>query len=132
MNEGRLSLRLLLDTHIFLWLAADDKRLSEAARRSISDASRVLISSASILEIAIKFRIGKLKVDPDDALAEIAANGFEELPIRNDHAVRVGRLPLHHRDPFDRLLVAQAISERLHLLTADAQLKAYSDLVILV
>jgi PIN domain nuclease of toxin-antitoxin system len=124
-------LRLLLDTHIFLWLAADDKRLTDQARGTIMGAGAIFISSATIWEIAVKFRIGKLRVDPEDAIREMAINGFRELAVRNDHAAGVAKLPLIHNDPFDRLLIAQAMLEPLHLLTADAQLAAYSDLVLL-
>jgi PIN domain nuclease of toxin-antitoxin system len=124
-------LRLLLDTHIFLWLAADDKRLTDQARGTIMGAGAIFISSATIWEIAVKFRIGKLRVDPEDAIREMAINGFRELAVRNDHAAGVAKLPLIHNDPFDRLLIAQAMLEPFHLLTADAQLAAYSDLVLL-
>ena len=123
---------MLLDTHVFLWLVADDKRLSKDARGRILDANSVFISSASIWEIAIKFRVGKLRADPEDALREIEINGFKELSVRYGHAAAVGKLPLLHSDPFDRLLIAQAMQEPLHLLTADKRLKSYSDLVILV
>jgi PIN domain nuclease of toxin-antitoxin system len=125
-------MRLLLDTHIFLWLTVDDKRLSRHARRMILDADKVWISSASIWEIAIKFRVGKIRVNPEDAIREIAICGFEELPVRNVHAAQVAKLFLHHHDPFDRLLIAQAITEGLHLLTADTHLARYSDLVIAI
>jgi PIN domain nuclease of toxin-antitoxin system len=127
-----LSLRLLLDTHIFLWLTADDKRLTDQARETILNASGIFVSSASVWEIAVKFRLGKLRVDPEDAIREIEINGFKELAVRNDHAAGVAKLPLLHNDPFDRLLIAQAMLEPLHLLTADTRLGAYTDLVILV
>ncbi len=125
-------MRLLLDTHIFLWTATDDKRLSSHARRSMLDASRIFVSAASIWEIAVKFRLGRIRVNPEDAIHEMEINRFEELPVRNSHAAKAAKLPLLHNDPFDRLLIAQAITEPLHLLTADPQLKAYSELVFLV
>jgi len=125
-------MRLLLDTHIFLWVTADDKRLSLQARRTILDASRIFVSSATIWELAIKFRLGKIRVNPEDAIREMAICGFEELPVRNGHAAQVAKLPLLHNDPFDRLLIAQAITEPMHLLTSDPQLKAYSELVVTV
>ncbi len=125
-------MRLLLDTHIFLWLTADDKRLNEQARQTMLGASEIFISSASIWEIAVKFRIGKIRVDPEDAIREMEICGFQELPVRNSHAAEVARLPLLHNDPFDRLLIAQAITEPLHLLTADACLAAYSELVVTI
>jgi PIN domain nuclease of toxin-antitoxin system len=125
-------MRLLLDTHIFLWLTAGSPLLNSRARTLIADASSVYVSSVTIWEAAIKTRIGKLTVDPDDLLLEIGKCGFQELPVLGRHAVGVARLPLLHADPFDRLLVAQAITEPMRLLTADDQLLAYSELVIRV
>jgi PIN domain nuclease of toxin-antitoxin system len=124
-------MRLLLDTHIFLWMAAGDKRLSGQARRVMVDASNIFISSASIWEIAVKFRLGKLQVDPEDAIREMEVCGFKELPVRNTHSAGIATLPLLHNDPFDRMLISQALLEPLHLLTADTRLRAYSELVIL-
>jgi len=95
-------------------------------------AAGVFVSSASIWEIAIKVRLGKMRADPRELFSQIAANGFRELPVWSTHALLVSDLPLHHTDPFDRLLIAQAISESLHLLTVDPQLSRYSDLVIQV
>jgi PIN domain nuclease of toxin-antitoxin system len=125
-------MRLLLDTHIFLWLTAGSPLLNPRARTLIADASSVYVSSVTIWEAAIKTRIGKLTVDPDDLLLEIGKCGFQELPVLGRHAVGVARLPLLHADPFDRLLVAQAITEPMRLLTSDDQLLAYSELVIRV
>ncbi len=123
-------MRLLLDTHVFLWLADDDKRLKAPARRHITSASQVFVSSASIWEIAVKARVNKIEVDPEAVIQEMLICGFLELPVLARHAAAVARLPLLHRDPFDRLLVAQAITEPLHLLTADLRLAAYSEMVI--
>jgi PIN domain nuclease of toxin-antitoxin system len=92
----------------------------------------VFVSAASIWEAAVKVAIGKLDAVPDDLVAGIGASGFAELPVSARHAARVVTLPRHHRDPFDRLLVAQAIHEPLHLLTADAALQRYSELVVTV
>ena len=125
-------MRLLLDTHIFLWLTADSPLLNSHARSLIVDASSVYVSSVTIWEAAIKTRIGKLTVDLDDLLLEIEKCCFQELPVLGRHAAGVARLPLLHADPFDRLLVAQAISETMRLMTADAQLAAYSELVITI
>jgi PIN domain nuclease of toxin-antitoxin system len=125
-------MRLLLDTHIFLWLTADSPLLNSHARSLIVDASSVYVSSVTIWEAAIKTRIGKLTVDLDDLLLEIEKCGFQDLPVLGRHAAGVARLPLLHRDPFDRLLVAQAISETMRLLTADARLAAYSELVTII
>jgi PIN domain nuclease of toxin-antitoxin system len=123
---------ILLDTHIFLWLTANDPRLSAKAREMIEAEGTVFVSAASIWEIAIKVRLGKLKVDPADVIGEIEANGFIELPVYARHAKEVARLPMHHGDPFDRLLVGQAISEQMQFLKADPHLGAYSALVISV
>jgi PIN domain nuclease of toxin-antitoxin system len=107
----------------------DDPKLSGAVWSMIETADAVYVSSASLWEAAIKYQLGKLSVAPERLAEAVAASGFLELPIRLQHAVAVARLPALHRDPFDRLLIAQAISEPLHLLTADAQLEPYSALV---
>ena len=122
-------MRLLLDTHIFLWTVADDARLHRNARHLIEQADEVFVSAVSIWEIAIKVRLGKLNADPARLVDAIADSGFMELPVTARHGAVVAGLPLHHNDPFDRLLVAQAISEPMYLLTADALLPPYSDLV---
>jgi PIN domain nuclease of toxin-antitoxin system len=119
----------LLDTHIYLWLANGSPRLTAQAKERIESADRVFVSSATIWEIAIKVQLGKLRVDLDELIEQIQANGFEELPVLARHAKALASLPRHHGDPFDSLLVAQAISETMRLLTADPQLKAYSELV---
>ncbi|GAA0766608.1 type II toxin-antitoxin system VapC family toxin [Ideonella azotifigens] len=124
-------MRLLLDTHIYLWAVTDSRSLKPAARRLIESADEVFVSAASIWEIAIKAKLGKLQADPQALAAAIPDSGFSELPVRASHAAGVGLLPLHHSDPFDRLLVAQAMAEPLHLLTADAMLAPYSELVML-
>ncbi|HMD75886.1 MAG TPA: type II toxin-antitoxin system VapC family toxin [Terracidiphilus sp.] len=125
-------MKLLLDTHIVCWQFYEPRNLPKEARRLMLDAEAVLVSSASIWEIAIKVRIGKLNANPRRVVQSMEAAGFEELPVFSRHTVLVADLPLYHTDPFDRLLIAQAISEPLHLLTTDAQLKPYSELVILV
>jgi PIN domain nuclease of toxin-antitoxin system len=124
--------RLLLDTHIFCWWFYESPRLSRETRETMRGAEAVFVSSASIWEVAIKVRLGKMNADPRELFDQIAVNGFQELPVRSKHALLVASLPMHHTDPFDRLLIAQAISEPLHLLTADGQLKPYSELVILI
>ncbi len=124
-------MRLLLDTHIFLWALADSTSLKPAARKLIESADEVYVSAASIWEVAIKARLGKIEADPNELVAAIAASGFQELPVRAVHAAGVARLALHHSDPFDRLLIAQALAEPLKLLTADAVLAQYSDVVVL-
>ncbi len=125
-------MRLLLDTHVYLWAVAGSTRLNAKARRLIEAAEAVHVSAVSIWEVAIKARLGKIEVDPDELAAAIPDSGFVELPIRAAHASAVARLPLHHADPFDRLLVAQALSEPLRLLTADAALEAYGEIVIVL
>jgi PIN domain nuclease of toxin-antitoxin system len=125
-------MRLLLDTHIYLWAVTDSRKLSKLARNLITDAEDVFVSSASIWEASTKAGLGKLDADVNQLVAEIAGSGFKELPVRAVHAALVRDLPDLHRDPFDRLLIAQAISEPLRLLTADSHLAAYSELVITV
>jgi len=122
-------MRILLDTHIYLWWFQDSPKLSKTGKGKIISASEVYVSSASIWEAAIKAGIGKLDVDVDTLVAEIGNNGFMELAITPKHAARVKRLPDIHRDPFDRILLAQALSEPLQFLTADGILAGYSDLV---
>ena len=124
-------MRLLLDTRIFLWAVAGSPRLKPAARRLIESAEQVYVSAASIWEIAIKAQLGKIEAEPQALTDAIAASGFLELGVRATHAAGVARLAAHHTDPFDRLLVAQALAEPLKLLTADAALVQYGDIVVL-
>ncbi len=125
-------MRLLLDTHIFYWSFYNPGKLPKKAVSTIRKADAVFVSSASIWEMAIKVRLGKMTGDPHDLAVHIEDARFQELPVWSRHAELVATLPAHHNDPFDRLLIAQAISEPLHLLTADAQLKPYTELVICV
>ena len=125
-------MRLLLDTHIFLWAVSGSALLKAPSRRLIESAERVFVSAASIWEIAIKARLGKIDADPLELTGAINASGFVELEVSAVHAAGVSRLALHHNDPFDRLLVAQALAEPLRLLTADPVLAQYSDVVLLV
>lgn len=122
-------MRLLLDTHIFLWAAVGSASLKAGARRMIQEADAVFVSAASLWEIAIKAHLGKLQADPDALVAAIDDSGFIELPIRAVHAAGVAKLPALHKDPFDRLLIAQSVTEPLRFLTADTALRAYGDLV---
>ncbi len=118
-------MRLLLDTHVYLWWLRDDRRLRSEVRAAIAaPRSLVHVSAASIWEAHIKARLGRLDVD-GDLVAEIEENGFVELAMTATHAALSGSLPLHHRDPFDRMLVAQAGKESLRLVTHDEQLAAY-------
>ncbi|MCM2552710.1 type II toxin-antitoxin system VapC family toxin [Burkholderia glumae] len=125
-------MRLLLDTHIYLWSVMDDRKLTKAARTLILEADEVFVSGASIWEASIKVGLGKLEADVDLLVSEISASGFLELPVRAVHAALVRNLPDIHRDPFDRLLVAQAMSEPLRLVTSDGHLSKYTELVIAV
>lgn len=118
-------MRVLLDTHVLLWVLSGDDRLSAAAREVLVDgATEVRVSAVSAWEITIKRAIGKLDA-PDDLPAQLEANRFDPLDVTIDHALAVGQLPPLHRDPFDRLLVAQARGEGLALMTADAQIGRY-------
>jgi PIN domain nuclease of toxin-antitoxin system len=125
-------MRLLLDTHILYWWFYDYQKLSREAFEAVKDADEVFFSAASIWEVAIKVRLGKMNADPSKILHWTEKNDFLELAVLSRHGVAVATLPMHHADPFDRLLVAQAITEPLHLLTVDAKLKPYSELVIQV
>lgn len=122
-------MRVLLDTQAFLWWVEDDRRLSPGARQAIADpGADVFFSVASAWEMAIKVRVGRLHAPPDMAsavLSQIEANHMTVLPIALTHALRVRDLADHHRDPFDRLLVAQADVENLPLVSADSALDAY-------
>ena len=116
---------LLLDTHILLWWLADDPRLAQTPRNRIANPSeRVLVSAATVWEVGIKQAIGKLEL-PGSILEVFEDGGFEELPITGQHAELAARLPEHHKDPFDRMLIAQAKLEGLTLVTADSAIYAY-------
>lgn len=125
-------MRLLLDTHVFLWALAGSTKLKPTARRMLEDAEEVFVSAASIWEVAIKVRLGKLEADPQAVVEAIEASGFTALPVTAAHAAGVARLALHHQDPFDRLLISQALTEPLRFITADGVLAQYTDLVVLV
>ena len=127
-------MRLLLDSHVFLWWLQDSPRLSRNARSMMqAPAASVFVSAASIWEIAIKLSIGKLRWrgaanTPIDS--SIVACGFTEVPVTARHAAAVRELPYHHGDPFDRLLVAQALAEGLRIVTADPAFAAYGVSVV--
>lgn len=125
-------MRLLLDTHIFLWAIGGSRSLKPSMRQMIQTADEVYVSAASIWEIAVKAGLGKIKADTEAVVDAIGKSGFTELPVRAAHAVAVTRLAKHHNDPFDRLLIAQAVTEPLKLLTVDALLGRYSDVVMVV
>jgi PIN domain nuclease of toxin-antitoxin system len=121
--------RLLLDTHAFLWWVANNDELSRKARAAIADtANECFLSVASAWEMAIKLSLGKLELPEPLARfvpAQLVANGFVQLPIEFRHTAKVATLTFHHRDPFDRLLIAQAIEEKMHIVSADTMFKRY-------
>ncbi|HUF10557.1 MAG TPA: type II toxin-antitoxin system VapC family toxin [Rhodothermales bacterium] len=118
--------RLLLDTHALIWALADPDELSTASRDAIeSPATTVLVSPASVYEINLKVALGKLHAPAIDLVSSIAAVGFTELPLRLAHAALAGCLSFHHRDPFDRLLIAQAQLEDLTVVTRDTHFTRY-------
>jgi PIN domain nuclease of toxin-antitoxin system len=131
-------MRLLLDTHIALWAIADHPNLSAKARRLIDDPdNQIVVSTATIWEIAIKHALGRggpndMPISGEDALGYFRDAGFEVLDISPAHAVAIETLPALHADPFDRMLVAQSMAVPLRLLTHDQRVAAYSDSVILV
>ncbi|WP_028240299.1 type II toxin-antitoxin system VapC family toxin [Stutzerimonas azotifigens] len=125
-------MRILLDTHVLLWALADDQKLSRKARRLIEDASEAYISAASFWELAIKISLGKIDADLDEIRCCCRESGFIELPVAVEHVMAIREVESHHRDPFDRILVATTITEPMHLLTADSMVARYTSLAILV
>lgn len=118
-------MKILLDTHILLWWLADDERLPSQAAAAIEDPdTEIVVSSASAWEISIKQAAGRLEA-PDDLLDALAANDFGTLAITAAHAVAAGRLPAHHADPFDRMLIAQAQIEGFTLVSVDRRFSDY-------
>lgn len=119
-------MRLLLDTHALLWWAADDKRLKPPERDAVGhEDSIVWVSAASIWEISIKRRLGRIELASVDLERELARSNFLELPIVWRHAEAAGSLPRHHEDPFDRMLIAQAQTEQLVLVSYDPAFRDY-------
>lgn len=121
-------MKLLLDTHVLLWAAGEPTRLSAAARRLLNDAdNELMFSAASLWEIAIKRTLGRddFRAEPRLLRRGLLDNGYVELPITSQHAVGIDALPPLHRDPFDRLLIAQALAEGITLVTSDAQVARY-------
>lgn len=118
-------MRLLIDTHVLLWCLADDRRLKKPTRALLTSADHVVfLSAATLWEIQIKASIGKLDL-PRGFSAAVDALKFESLAVTAAHTEQLGRLPMHHRDPFDRMLIAQAQAEGLTLLSHDATFGAY-------
>ena len=117
-------MRLLLDTHVILWELGGSRTVGPRAHASIERASELLFSVVSFAEIGVKAAIGKLEV-PDDLHGQVLRSGVHVLALTAEHGLAVAQLPMHHRDPFDRLLVSQARAEGLTLLSADARIMAY-------
>ncbi len=124
----------LLDTHVWLWLLAGSKRIDPGLRSELRDPqTRLLLSAASSWEIAIKWAIGRLPLPEAPAIyvpSRMRRSGVSGLPVAHEHALRVAALPWHHRDPFDRLLIAQAQVESVPIITVDAAFDAYDVSVV--
>lgn len=122
-------MRLLLDTHVVLWELSGTRRVADRARRAIEDATEIAFSAVSFAEIGVKAAVGKLAV-PDDLHEHITGSGVRILGLAAEHGLGVAKLPMHHRDPFDRLLISQARAEGLTVVTADRRLAGYDVPVI--
>lgn len=119
-------MKLLLDTHALLWWLADDARLGPKARARIEDPDNsILVSQVSLWEIAIKIGIGKLRVDVGEVLTAIRERGLDELGFKPPHLTTLAALERHHRDPFDHMLIAQAIAEGATLMSEDSRMEDY-------
>ena len=127
-------MRILLDTHLLIWSAAENHKLSNQARTYIDDSRNTLVfSAASIWEIAIKqSRRSNIEIAADTLYQDLLANGYEELTVSGAHGLAIKRLPAIHQDPFDRILIAQAFTDNLVLLTADAIVARYGGLIVRV
>lgn len=122
--------RLLLDTHAFLWWLVDDARLGVNARNEIANQdNQVFISAISIWEIEVKRVLGKL-IAPDDLVSAVAEEGFMPLGVTLEHAARAGRLPPIHADPFDRMLIGQALCGDMTIVTQDSEIPKYQSLTL--
>jgi PIN domain nuclease of toxin-antitoxin system len=117
-------MRVLLDTHVVLWWLADSPDLPDDAKDLLDSEPEAYVSPVTVWEVAIKQALGKMKA-PGDLATIVRDSGFRELPVRHQHAIAADRLPPHHRDPFDRMLVAQAAVEGLALMTHDARILRY-------
>ncbi len=127
-------MRLLLDTHVLLWCLEGSESLTNKTRKLISSAELVYASAANVWEIVIKIATGKLKlqIDPQDLVQIIMESGFEMLSIKPEHALKLLDLENFHRDPFDRILIAQSLVEPLHLVTSDSVMAKYGGNIIRV
>jgi PIN domain nuclease of toxin-antitoxin system len=123
--------KLLLDSHAFLWWLAENPKLSSGARQAVADPSSIVhVSAATLWELSIKASLGKLDLDGADLVEEIGENDFVELPMTARHSFAAAILPRHHDDPFDRMLVAQAQAEGLTVVTRDPAFRAYGVAVL--
>lgn len=122
-------MRLLLDTHVVLWWLTGEREISDAAREVIDQSEDLLFSVVSFAEIGLKSSVGKLEV-PDDLDQQLRTFGVRILGLAPNHGLGVAHLPVHHRDPFDRLLIAQAVAERLTIVTADRRFSEYPIAVV--
>lgn len=120
-------MRILLDTQLYLWYIGQTPQMTVRRRAAIEHAHEIYVSAASIWEAIIKIGLGRLTVDPHELVASISRSGFLELPVTAEHTLALHTLPPLHRDPFDRILIAQSIAEPLQLFTADAVVGSYSD-----
>ncbi len=125
-------MRILLDTHVLLWALSGDARLGKAKSMILDRGSDVAVSAASYLELAIKASQGKIETDLSQMRSAVHASGYDELPVTGANAEVLAGLPSHHKDPVDRILVAQALAEPMRLLTADPAVGRHSDTVVLV
>ena len=119
-------MNLLLDTHVFLWWVGEPPRLAEEAKAAIADpGTLVYVSAASAWEISIKRSLGRIDMRDEEFLYGLRESGFAELTVTAEHGLAAGALPLHHRDPFDRMLIAQALTEGMRLVTHDRAIASY-------
>lgn len=128
-------MNILLDTHIALWAITDSPRLSASAKTQILNTQNsIWVSVVSLWEIAIKHSLGKgeMPIDAQQALSYFRASGYQILPIYAEHTLTIAELPKHHQDPFDRLLIAQAMTEPMRLMTHDAHIAKYGGMVLMV
>ncbi len=122
-------MRLLLDTNILIWSLSNPEKLSKEAKNYLTQADLIFVSAISLWEIHIKAKLGKIQMETDNLIPSLQQSKIKELPITWEHTFATRNLPLYHRDPFDRMLIAQAMSEPLILLTHDQVLVQYGDLV---
>ena len=125
-------MRILLDTPLYLWYLGNTPEMTNKRRAHIDQADEVYVSATSIWEAIIKIGLRRLEANPLDLVVGIQGSGFRELPVTAQHTLALHTLPAHHRDPFDRLLIAQAMSEPLCLYTSDRMLPPYSPTIQLI